>query len=168
MHATLIKKAINKSFSQQASSYDVHANVQVSSAQALAKFLEEGIDKIPQGPILELGCGTGIFTTHLLKLFPDNFITATDASQSMLNQCERLLRPAPERLRLTLMDAEECAAEGTFAVVAASFSLQWVTDFYATIDRLLKPLKPGGQLVFFIPRTGVADRKIGESGRHVG
>ncbi|CAN5387297.1 malonyl-ACP O-methyltransferase BioC [soil metagenome] len=157
MNTTLLKEAINKSFSQQASSYDAHANVQVSSAQALAKFVKAGKDRVPQGAILELGCGTGIFTAHLLRLFPDRLLTASDPSQSMLNQCERLLSPAPEGLRLTLMDAEECVVEQTFALVAASFSLQWVADFYCTIDRLLKALNPGGQIVFSVPLTGSFD-----------
>lgn len=154
MNTMLIKEAINKSFSQQALEYDAQANVQVSSAQALADFLEVDIDKVPKGPILELGCGTGIFTTHLLNLFPDRVLTVSDVSQSMLSQCELLLSSARERMLFSLLDAEECAAEQSIALVAASFSLQWVTDFYATIGRLLKTLKPEGQLIFSIPLAG--------------
>ncbi len=151
MNTTLIKEAITKSFSQQASAYEAYANVQVSSAQALAEFLQTGIDKVPQGPILELGCGTGIFTTHLLNLFPDRVLTVSDVSQSMLNQCELLLRSAQERITFSLLDAEACGAEQGIALVAASFCLQWVTDFYATIDRLVTTLKPQGQLIFSVP-----------------
>lgn len=154
MNATLIKRAINKSFSQQVSAYDAHANVQISSAKALAEFLQAGIDKVPQGPILELGCGTGIFTTHLLDLFPDRVITVSDISQSMLNQCERLRSPARERILFSLVDAEEFVSEQPMALIAASFSLQWVTDFYSTVGRLLTTLKPDGQLIFSVPLAG--------------
>ncbi|MBS1953488.1 MAG: methyltransferase domain-containing protein [Cyanobacteria bacterium SZAS-4] len=153
MNTTLIKEAINKSFSQQASMYDAHAKVQVSSAQALADFLRTDADKIPQGPILELGCGTGIFTMHLLDLFPERVLTVSDVSQSMLARCQLLLSPVRERILFSLIDAEE-VAEKEIALIAASFSLQWVTDFYATIGRLLETLKPDGQLVFSIPIAG--------------
>lgn len=154
MNTVLITEAINKSFSQQAAEYDAYATVQVSSASFLANFLQTDIDKIPPGPILELGCGTGIFTTYLLALFPDRLLTASDVSQSMLNQCKRLHSSKRENLLFSLMDAEACVSKRKNALIAASFSLQWVTDFYATIERLMEALQPAGQLVFSVPLAG--------------
>lgn len=158
MNTTLVKDAINKSFSRQASSYALHAQVQTRSAHMLANFIEESKTLLPHGTILELGCGTGLLTKHLSNMFPESRIIASDTSQSMLEQCKKSLAPLPATLTLTQIDADEFGADKfgaeQLALITSSFSLQWVSDFYATLERLLSHLEPCGQLVFSIPVRG--------------
>ncbi len=151
---SMLKEAIVKSFSQQAQTYAEHANVQAKSARILAQFLNTNIEKLAEGAILELGCGTGIFTEQLLQIFPTRYLTLSDVSNSMLAQCQTNLFVPSERVELLTLDAEELTLSHTYALIAASFSLQWVSDFYGTINRLLTSLKPGGELVFSIPTAG--------------
>lgn len=189
----LLKNAIKKSFSQHAGTYARHAEVQAASAEHLAQFIAgaKSSQKIPAGSVLEIGCGTGLFTKHLLSLFADRVIVASDVSQSMLDQCRLTLastnlsavqssaqsesksssqsesetftqsesEPSSQsesesdakHLKFSLLDADECESQERYALVAASFSLQWVTDFLRTLDALINHLKPDGQLVFSVP-----------------
>jgi malonyl-ACP O-methyltransferase BioC len=163
------KDAIARSFSQQASTYAKHASVQARSAQMLATFIQQNVEKLPAGDVLELGCGTGIFTEHLLEIFPDRCLTASDLSISMLDQCKGRLHSSiakshndaaiesVERVQLVVMDAENPKPNQSFSVVAASFCLQWVEDFLTTLHSLISILEPNGQLVFSVPIVGSFD-----------
>jgi malonyl-CoA O-methyltransferase len=165
----LLKDAINKSFSRHAGTYARHAEVQATSAEHLAQFISSANStrRIPAGSVLEIGCGTGLFTKHLLSLFADRVVVASDVSQSMLDQCRLMLastnpsalqssaqsesKSSLQRLKFSLLDADNCESQERYALVAASFSLQWVTNFLGTLDALINHLKPDGQLVFSVP-----------------
>jgi malonyl-CoA O-methyltransferase len=163
------KDAIARSFSQQAATYTKHASVQTRSAQMLASFIQQDVEKLPAGDVLELGCGTGIFTEHLLELFPHRCLTASDVSFSMLEQCKERLHSSiaksvnatviesVERVKLLVLDAENPKLNQSFTVVAASFCLQWVEDFLTTLHSLISILEPNGQLVFSVPIVGSFD-----------
>ena len=53
---------IAESFSARAESYELHAGLQRAVAGELARFLPE----LEQPHVLELGCGTGLFSRHLV------------------------------------------------------------------------------------------------------
>ncbi|MBS1999957.1 MAG: methyltransferase domain-containing protein [Cyanobacteria bacterium SZAS LIN-5] len=155
MNMTMLKQAINKSFSQQAPSYALHADAQKRSADLLAQFIRERMSDLPRGEILEIGCGTGIFTTHLLSLFGEENIAVSDASAAMLRQCEEAIAPVPARVKLLTLDAENAAVGTTnYSLIVSSFSLQWMSDFFAALQHLLAQLKPDGELIFSIPLNG--------------
>ena len=74
------EKKIIESFSKYARSYDRYAILQRSMAERLASYLPE-----PTPPhIIELGCGTGLFTRHLLTL-PIKSLTLNDISSAMID-----------------------------------------------------------------------------------
>lgn len=155
MNMTILKQAINKSFSQQAPSYGRHADVQKKSADLLAQFISTRMASIPPGKILEIGCGTGLFTNHLLSLFTQENIIVSDASEAMLHQCEEAIAPVPARVKMLTLDVEDKAASITnTALIVSSFTLQWMCDFYATLEHLLSQLRPDGELIFSIPVNG--------------
>jgi SAM-dependent methyltransferase len=99
------------------------------------------------GLVLELGCGTGLLTEHLVAA--GHRVLATDASPAMLElAAERLAGAAVELRRLTLPDDPLPAAD---AIVASGHPLNYLPDA-AAIERALAAmaaaLRPGGMVAF--------------------
>ena len=95
------------------------------------------------GLVLELGCGSGLLTKHLLSA--GHRVVATDASPAMLAIAgERLRGRAVELRRLTLPEDPLPSAD---AIVAVGHPLNYLPDA-AALDRALVAiagaLRPGG------------------------
>jgi malonyl-CoA O-methyltransferase len=97
--STKIKNAgqlVIRAFSEKSSSYSTWAGFQKEAAGRLSGWLPDQI----HGPVLEAGAGTGLFTRHLIKKYPDVPIIITDASVEMLLACrQELVRIYPVRKR---------------------------------------------------------------------
>ena len=77
---SIFEEKIIESFSKYARSYDRYAILQRSMAERLASYLPETTPTY----IIELGCGTGLFTRHLLTL-PIKYLTLNDISSAMID-----------------------------------------------------------------------------------
>ena len=77
--SSIFEEKIIESFSKYARSYDRYAILQKSMAERLASYLPETTPP----HIIELGCGTGLFTRHLLTLPIKNLIL-NDISSAMV------------------------------------------------------------------------------------
>ncbi len=140
------KKAIRLAFSGAAATYDGEAQVHRHAAQRLAGKLSE----LPLGPkptILEVGCGTGLFTAGLAALYADATLLISDLSPAMVERCRRRLGEKPGRFFLA-MDAEAPASPNNLDMIISSLAVQWFPDLRAGLDRLAACLKPGGVLAF--------------------
>src|SRR4029079_19075136 len=82
--------AVAQSFGARAETYDEHADLQRGVAGRLARLLPQ----LDAPRILELGCGTGLFSRHLLARYPDGRFLFTDLAPSMVEQCRTNLRGA--------------------------------------------------------------------------
>ena len=71
-------------FDRAAATYETYAQVQADMAKALIGLLPGHADETRKGPILEMGCGTGLLTRRIRKRFPDARLIATDAAPRML------------------------------------------------------------------------------------
>ena len=99
--------------------------------------------------VLELGCGTGLFSRHLLARYPDGTFLFTDLAPSMVEQCRMNLAGAGgKRVSFDIMDAARPTADGPFDLIAMSMTLHWLADPEAALDALRKRLAPNGVLVF--------------------
>ena len=151
------KDQVINNFSLRAPSYDDHADVQIKVARQLARDLERATPELVSGPILEIGCGTGSLTLPLLEAFPDRPIMVSDLSSRMLEKCqERIIEhfgAIPANVELKLIDGETFEQHDTFASIASSFTLHWLTDFEAAFARLLTSLKPRGNFFFSVPSS---------------
>ena len=87
--------AVAQSFGARAATYDEHADLQRGVAERLARLLPQRAS--PR--VLELGCGTGLFSRHLLARYPDGTFLLTDLAPSMVEQCRRNLEVAEQAVR---------------------------------------------------------------------
>jgi malonyl-CoA O-methyltransferase len=136
--------AIAQSFGARAASYEENADLQRAVAERLAHLLPQRAS--PR--VLELGCGTGLFSRHLLARYPDGTFVFTDLAPSMLEQCWLNVNGLGKRVSFEIMDAARPTAEGPFDLIAMSMTLHWLADPEAALATLRQCLAPTGVLIF--------------------
>ncbi|MDQ2814008.1 MAG: class I SAM-dependent methyltransferase [Actinomycetota bacterium] len=126
----------------------VHDRAYGKHADRCAPGILELLAPVKDGLVLELGCGSGALTRHLLAA--GLRVIATDASPDMLELARANLGPDAELRRLTLPDDPMPAAD---AVVSVGHAISYLPDA-AAIDRALTAaagaLRPGGVLAIDI------------------
>src|SRR5262245_42880822 len=93
--------AIAQSFGARASSYEENADLQRAVAERLARLLPP----LEAPRVLELGCGTGLFSRHLLASYPAGTFLFTDLAPSMLEQCRLNVSGLGKRVSFEVVDA---------------------------------------------------------------
>ena len=111
--------------------------------------VSEQIGSVKHG--IDICCGTGAASIHLLKLCEEQ-ITALDISQGMLDQCRHKVLRLEPGLETSFMkaDALNIPLEGTcdLAVSFGAFGHIPVRDEARFIQQVHKILKPGGHFFF--------------------
>jgi malonyl-CoA O-methyltransferase len=129
-------------FSRSAESYDGYATIQREvGRQLLAMFNQAAC-----AAILELGCGTGYFTSLLAERFTGAEIQAVDISPAMIQVAARRLRN--RRVTLRVADAETMKFSGPHDLVAANAAFHWFEDLPAILPRLAHACAVKGTLLF--------------------
>jgi len=100
----------------------------------------------PTGDVLELACGTGLWTEQLVQ--HADLITAVDASPEGLKLNEERLRD--DRVRYLQADLFEWRPDTTYDVVFFGFWLSHVLprQFEVFWETVRSALKPGGRVLF--------------------
>lgn len=96
--------------------------------------------------VIDLGCGSGELTRRLADHLPHSNVLGLDSSAEMLEKSAAHARPG---LRFTRGQIED--ADGEWDLVFSNAAVQWVDDHAALAPRLLRMLRPGGQLVVQMP-----------------
>lgn len=150
-----------KGFARSADHYEHHAEVQLQSASRLAAYIEANTRDLIEGPLLEVGCGTGILSRKLIEIFPQRELELTDVCEEMVTQCRNRLQNTPtaaalnSHISLTTLDAHSIMEPEKYACVAAAFALQWLQDLDVCLGNLTHSLKTGGGKLFFsVPALG--------------
>lgn len=81
--------AVVSNFTNSHLTYDGNATIQAIAASHLSDALSEITSNLPDGDVLELGCGTGLFSLSLIRALSDRRIVLTDASRELLEICRR-------------------------------------------------------------------------------
>ncbi|AWI27358.1 methyltransferase domain-containing protein [Streptomyces tirandamycinicus] len=116
-------------------------------ADTLAQLLHAGTTYPAGSRVLELGCGVGAQTVHLLRSSPGAHLVAVDQSEESLAQARtHVAHIAPEAqvewCRADVFDLPFADAEFDHAFVC--FVLEHVTDPRRALARLRRVLRPGG------------------------
>lgn len=128
------KEKIKEGFSKVALTYDSYAQVQREAGQIL-------IEKIKNKKfynILEIGCGTGIYTLLLSEYFPDAKIFAIDFSPKMLQVASKKIKS--KNIKFLLLDGENigeflhksfdsASTKAGFDLITSNSVFQWFFDF---------------------------------------
>lgn len=151
-----VKQHIAQTFGRASSTYHEQAWLQRECAADLLRWLEPWRDRLPPGPVLELGCGTGFVTEHLLHYFGDRPLEITDLSSEMVNFCRNRFAIASRHLSITyrVWDAEsDDAPQATYALMVGGFVFQWFSQPADRLQQLLRAIKPGGILLLSFPES---------------
>ena len=137
---------ICNAFDKHAKDYEQAAKVQTEIGERLFERLS--YLKIVPRYVLDLGCGTGIFTRLLKKKYPKATIIAFDLSQAMLRESKRkqgFLRRWPlvngDMTQLPFVD-------GAFDLVFANQVIHWSNPLQPLLAELNRVMKRNGCLMF--------------------
>jgi len=141
----LRKQVIRAKFSRAADSYDSYAKVQAEVARRLAAKLSPAQEKQGFKTILEIGCGTGNFTSLLADRFPAAKILALDFSPAMISKARQKIKSAT--VEFVCAEGEQFLQEAptrSFDLVASNGSMQWFSNIDKTISHIARILLPHG------------------------
>src|SRR5258707_14646721 len=100
------------------------------------------IGDLPPGPIVELGCGTGVHTHAIAERWPDRAVSGVDASPEMLAQAAS----RGSRIGWVEADIAPWQAAEPAALIFSNATLHWLDAHDSLLPRLLRQLLPGGVL----------------------
>jgi trans-aconitate 2-methyltransferase len=100
---------------------------------------------LPQGEVVDLGCGDGAAAGALKQRYPRHALTGLDASPAMLSK-------AKGYDRLIAADAAGWQADAPPALIFSNAALHWIPNHAALMPRLAAMLAPGGVLAVQMPR----------------
>ncbi len=103
---------------------------------------------VPEGCVVDLGCGDGAVAEALAARFPGRVLQGVDSSQAMLAQARGLGVYAS----LDAVDIAGWRPETPSALIFSNAALQWVPDHAGLLPRLAGYLAPGGVLAVQMPR----------------
>lgn len=138
---------VSTRFSKASGSYDTNAIAQYAAAIKLADLLKE-CNPPTGGKILEIGCGTGLFTreyARFLKPMEATFVDITEVGPFGI---------APTEYYFT-EDAEEWIEKqtGKWDIILSASAIQWFADLPRFLKQCNRILKPGGLIILssFLP-----------------
>lgn len=102
----------------------------------------------PGGRLLDLGCGSGELTVEAATTLGVAEGIGVDTSAAMLERAGGL---DSDRVRFVPGDLAHPDVDGTWDVILANASLQWVPDHDSVLAGWRARLRPGGQLAVQVP-----------------
>jgi malonyl-CoA O-methyltransferase len=138
------KQDVANSFSHSARCYDSVARLQRDVGAKLLASLEQ-LQAAP-ATVLDLGCGTGFFSTALKTRFPQASYIGLDLAQGMVEFSRERFPHAGTWL---VGDAEALPlASNSVDLVFSSLAIQWCYRPEHLFAELARVLRPGGRCVF--------------------
>jgi trans-aconitate 2-methyltransferase len=106
------------------------------------------VQGLPEGDIIDLGCGSGTVGTDLKLRFPDEDLIGVDQSATMLVEAQTLqLYQGLDQADIGLWGPVRPPA-----LIFSNAALHWLPDHAALLPRLAGMLAPGGVLAVQMPR----------------
>ena len=140
------KNNVLSAFDGKAGFYTDRAWIQGTVAAQLVHDLpvfHDGAD------ILEVGCGTGILTRHLVDAYPRQRLCVTDISPAMLKLARQNIEHS--RVEWSVLDAETESTGKTYDLIVANMAMQWFERLKPGLANLQAMLKDRGTILFSLP-----------------
>lgn len=138
------KCMVEKNFSKYAHIYDRYAGIQRHAAYELIGKEYGNHFK----SVLEIGCGTGHYTSLLREKFTGARIKALDISRKMIELAR--IKLAREDIEFEIADAEESSPERGFDLITSNAAFQWFDDPEIGIKKYMSVLESEGIMLFSI------------------
>lgn len=116
-------------------------------AKRRASLIAQGANLNSSSHVLEIGCGTGMFTEMFAKYGAQ--IVAVDISPDLLNKAQKR-GLSPGQVQFLERRFEDCEIDGPFDAVIGSSVLHHL-DISLAFPMIFKLLKPGGVMSFAEP-----------------
>lgn len=149
---TIDRQLIADRFGSAFASYDEAATPQQRVvAEMMALLTEEAVT--PPQRILEIGCGTGLFTEQLATRYPQAELTLNDLVPEAEHWVGEKLPHRP--FAFVTGDAEQWDWGKGYQLIASSSCIQWWQEPLAFIRKAYNALTPGGTLALstFLPEN---------------
>lgn len=142
------KRDVAASFSRAAASYDAAAQLQRAVGNALLARLDTA--SVQPSTVLDLGCGTGAFSSALAERYPTATRIGLDLADGMVAYAREGGDHSPGGLQQWLVgDAEFLPlASDSVDLVFSSLAVQWCKRPQLLFAEILRVLRPGGRCVF--------------------
>ncbi len=142
------EQKVIESFSKRVKTYDRNAQLQRSMAERLAALIPNPFTQ----KILEIGCGTGVFTRHLLARSPATLILNDIAPLMIEHLTDHLKVPSTTKF---LVGNAETVPIPKVKLIAGNAVFQWFQHPEPTLQRFYTALGKEGYLAFstFGPKT---------------
>jgi malonyl-CoA O-methyltransferase len=141
-----MNRAIRQRFDRAGAGYEASALVQREVAARLAGLCPPRLD----GPVLEIGAGSGFLTRLLVPRLTGGPYVALDLSPGMLTHAAM-----PGAAKLAADGERPPFAPGTFPFLVSASAMQWYADPARSLPADLALLRPGGSfaLAIFVEGT---------------
>ena len=106
------------------------------------------VGELPDGDVVDLGCGNGAAGPTLAERFAGRRLLGIDTSQAMLAAADK----CGCYTRLSKADAADWQPGGPTALIFSNAAMHWLPDHAALFPRLAAALVPGGTLAVQMPR----------------
>jgi biotin biosynthesis protein BioC len=138
------KQRISSRFSKAASSYHSAAIAQHKIAKKMINLMQ-GIIQIRPHKVLEIGCGTGLFTRLILQHFKPEQMVLNDLSPAMRSEVMDILT-SPHIF--ICADAEFYTFPNDLPLITSCSTIQWFNDLPAFFQKCTAALSDAGILAF--------------------
>lgn len=133
------KELVRKRFSRNLKTYKDNSIVQNEMADRLIKMIDYKPEKI-----LELGCGSGLLTEKLVKIFSTKTYCAID----IVEECKNYIREISPNIKFYQSDIETCNFQEKYDLIISNAVFQWIEDLPQFIENLKLSLSTNGVLLF--------------------
>ena len=139
-------------FGSSAAGYERSARLQASIAQRLGRLCRGLGPALPTGPLADLGAGSGLLSRALESELSGASLLRVDLCSHLLAQELKQGAQVPQLL-WDLNDGLPRQLRGA-ALLASSFTLQWLAQPEQRLLEWCEYLAPGGLLVLAVPTAG--------------
>jgi malonyl-ACP O-methyltransferase BioC len=138
------KQRIRARFSKAASNYQSAAVAQYEIAKKMIRLMQEKIQPRPQN-VLEIGCGTGLFSRLILQHIKPKKMVLNDICPEMMPEIMDILTSSHT---FSCADAETYAFPKDINLIASCSTIQWFNNPRAFFENCYASLPNSGILAF--------------------